>query len=184
MEKIYIIFAGLNAYYALFRRTETQFRDERVHRLLVPILFLDLVTNLLMSLVYLSPSNPYKKEGYSYVFSLHKFLYHTLRTNQAWYLVYVFVYSQMWTYWFCAFHPNHNKPGESDLSYCGSARCCFSKKPFNRLIKVFCCLNFGFKSASTPEEYVSAVKWFLGGPIRLAILPGLLIGIVEAIEQA
>ena len=28
--------AGLNAYYALFRRTEIQFRDERVHRLLVP----------------------------------------------------------------------------------------------------------------------------------------------------
>ena len=33
------IVAGLNVYYALFRRTETQFRDAKVHRLLVPVLF-------------------------------------------------------------------------------------------------------------------------------------------------
>merc|ERR1719187_1808371 len=119
----------------------------------------------------------------TYLSSLQRWFYASFMSHQAWTLIYIFIFSQMFTYWFRVFHPNHNKPGDSDLSYCGSTRCCCSKKPFNRLTKVFCCLNFGFKPASTPEEFVSAVRWFLGGPIRLAILPGLLIGIVEMIEE-
>merc|ERR1719402_1669437 len=134
-----------------------------------------------MSFGYFAEVNPYDYAN-SYMELLQKYHYTTFKSNQAWTLIYIFIFSQMLTNWFCAFHPNHNKLGDSNLSYCGSTRCCCTKKPFNRLTKVFCCLNFGFKPASTPEEFVSAVKWFLGGPIRLAILPGLLIGIVDMIE--
>ena len=41
---MFFYLSGQNTYSALNRRTETQFRDERVHRLLVPALFLSLVT--------------------------------------------------------------------------------------------------------------------------------------------
>ena len=181
------------------------FRDERVHRLLVPTLFLDLLTQLPLSLNYFAPLNPACQNHYeglnitnttkcqlfystnqlsftkndTYLSQLQE-EYRGPNPHQAWTLIYIFVFSQMMTYWFCVFHPNHNKPEESVQSYCGSTRGGCTKKPFNCLTKVFCCLNFVFKPASTPEEFVSAVKWFLGGPIRLAILPGLLIGIVQA----
>merc|ERR1719412_2509398 len=56
---MFFYLSGLNAYFALFRRTETQFRDERVHRLLVPALFFDLVTQLPMTLAYFAPNNAF-----------------------------------------------------------------------------------------------------------------------------
>merc|ERR1712179_489868 len=54
---MFFYLSGLNTYYALFGRTETQFRDNRVHRLLVPTLFTDLVTQLPMTLAYFAPNN-------------------------------------------------------------------------------------------------------------------------------
>merc|ERR1712179_108790 len=180
----FVYLSGLNAYYALFRRSAIQFRDERVHRLLVPALFIDLVTWLPISLAYFAPPAPLFPHlpNFTYLSSL-QFWYSSFNTQQAWTLVYIFIFSQMFSNWFCVFHPNHNNPGKPDLCYSGSTRCCCTKKPFNWLTKIFCCLNFGFKPAATPEEFVSAMKWFLGGPIRLVILPGLLFGISEVAEN-
>ena len=129
MQFIFSPVAGINAYYALFRRTKTQFRDERVHRLLVPILFLDLVTQLPISLAYFAPPKAKPNwifsyfPNYTYLSTLQKLCYATFQTHHAWTLIYLFIFSQMFSNWFCVFHPNHNKPGKSDLSYNGSTKC-------------------------------------------------------------
>ena len=51
----FFFLSGVSSYFSLFKRTEQQFRDERVHRLLVPTLFLMAVTCLPFLALYLAP---------------------------------------------------------------------------------------------------------------------------------
>jgi hypothetical protein len=39
------------------------------------------------------------------------------------------------------------------------------------------------KPATTPEEFVAAVEWCLGGAFKLCFVPGFLIGVLEAINN-
>ena len=174
---MFFYLSGQNAYAALFRRSETQFRNERTHRLIVPTLFMSVVAQFPLTLGYFAPhDDPLEESFLEYV----RGFYRLLNVHQAWFLMYLFIYAQMFTHCFRAFHPVHNTPESTTLSYCGSTSCCCTAKPFNCLTKVFCCLNCLFKPAVTPEKFVSAVTWFLGGPIRLALFPGILLGIVQA----
>ena len=53
-----------SAFFGLKKRSERQFREERVHRLLVPALFLALTSSLLNSLAYFSKLSPNCQEFY------------------------------------------------------------------------------------------------------------------------
>ena len=173
---MFFYLSGKNTYSALKRRTETQFRDERVHRLLVPVLFMSAVTQFPITLSYFAPHvAPLEHSFGEHVRSSYQFL----GMHQCWFLVYLFIYAQIFTFWFRASHPNHNDSETDALSCCGSTEFCFTRKPFGCMTKFFCCLGFWFKPASTPEEFISSVKWYLGGPVKLAIIPGLLLGILE-----
>ena len=174
---MFFYLSGQNAYSALFRRSETKFRDERVHRLLVPTLFLCSVTQLPFTLAYFAPRDiPLAEDSYlEYVRGFYK----SPQVHQAWFLLYLFIFTQVFTFWFRTFHPAHNTAETTTLSFCGSTACCCTVKPFSGLTQYFCCLNFLLKPALTPDEFVSAVKWYLGGPIRLALIPGIVIGVVE-----
>ena len=174
---MFFYLSGQNAYSALFRRSETKFRDERVHRLLVPTLFLCAVTQFPFTMSYFAPRDtPLVEESYwEYAIGFYRFPYF----HQSWFLLYLFIFAQVFTFWFRTFHPAHNTAETTTLSFCGSTACCCTVKPFSRITRYICCLNFLFKPALTPEEFVSAVKWYLGGPIRLALIPGIVIGVVE-----
>ena len=177
---MFFYLSGQNAYSALFRRSETQFRDERVHRLLVPTLFLSLVTQFPLTLWFFAPRDETLERSY---WEYTQGFYRIVNVHQAWFLLYLFIFAQVSTHWLRVFHPAHNTADTTTLSYCGSTSCCVSRKPFNCLTKLFCCLNFVCKPASTPDQFVAAVKWFLGGPIRLALLPGILIGLLLTLDN-
>ena len=177
---MFFFLSGQNAYGALFRRSETQFRTERVHRLLVPSLFLFVVTHFFKTLQYFALQETQPKLTFlEYLQDNYKFF----PPDQAWFLVYLFIYAQLFTHWFRAFHPAHNSSDSDSLTCCGSTVCCCTTKPFNCFTKIFCCLNFMFKPAQNPHEFVSAVKWFLGGPTRRALLPGVIIGVVQTAQN-
>ena len=55
-----------SAFFGLKKRTESQFREERVHRLLVPALFLTLTSGLFCSLDYFSKLSPNCEEYYQW----------------------------------------------------------------------------------------------------------------------
>jgi hypothetical protein len=168
--------SGHNAYAALFRRSETEFRDERVHRLLVPCLFFVLVGQLPYSISYFSPTYPPRTISYwEYI----RDFYRNFDLQAAWFLFYLFMFYQIMTYWFTVFHPAHNSSKTIEMSCCGSRSCCCSVKPFNCLTRFFCCLNFLCRPATTPEAFVLSVTWFLGGPFKLALVPGILLGLFE-----
>ena len=52
---MFFYLSGQNAYAALFRRSETQFRNERTHRLIVPTLFMSVVAQFPLTLGYFAP---------------------------------------------------------------------------------------------------------------------------------
>lgn len=173
---MFFYLSGRNAYSALFRRTETQFRDQRVHRLLVPMLFFTLVGQLPYSVSYFSPHTPPLEISY---WEYLRAYFITFDLHVAWFLLYLFLFSQLMTYWFTVFHPAHNKSESSELSCCGSYVCCCSIRPFNYFTRVFCCLNFLFRPTTTPEGFVSAVRWFLEGPIKFVLVPGGILALLE-----
>ena len=41
-----------------------------------------------------------------------------------------------------------------------------------------------FHLPTTPEEFVSNIKWFLGGPCSLAFFPGLVIGLIGLLQHS
>ena len=124
---MFFYLSGQNAYAALFRRSETQFRDERVHRLLVPALFLFEVIMFPFSLGYFAPhSHPMEESFLEHLRGLYRIFF----PGQAWFLVYLFIYAQIFAHWFRAFHPVHNTPESTTLSCCGSTACCCTVKPF------------------------------------------------------
>ena len=174
---MFFYLSGQNTYFALFRRSETEFRGGRVHRLLVPSLFLCTVTQLPLTLAYFARREvPLVEESY---WEYMKGFYRLPHFQQSWFLLYLFLYAQVFTFWIRTFHPAHNTAETTTLSFCGFTSCCCTVKPFSCLTRYFCCLNFILKPALTPGEFVFAVKWYLGGPIRLALIPGIVIGVVE-----
>ena len=60
---MFFFLSGVSAYFALFRRTERQFREERAHRLLVPWLLLCLFNDA-YSVTWLAPLTPNCEAAY------------------------------------------------------------------------------------------------------------------------
>ena len=88
---MFFFLSGVSSYHALQRRSEREFRKERVHRLLVPWLVL-VLTNGAYSIIYFAPSPPPAST------TLSAFLMSTYVlpiTNQGWFLLHLFLYSQV-----------------------------------------------------------------------------------------
>lgn len=128
---MFFFLSGVSAYLALFRRTERQFRTERVHRLLVPYFVLCL-QNGVYSVTFLAPRTPFCDAFYhgrnvtnnslpwSYCETFWKptanttYLQHLTRmytgppnSGQGWFLLYLFLYSQAAAHLLVLWHPAH-----------------------------------------------------------------------------
>jgi len=60
---MFFFLSGVSAFYALFRRSEKQFREERLHRLFVPYLLLAGL-NGVYSITFLAPRTPFCEQFY------------------------------------------------------------------------------------------------------------------------
>ena len=117
---MFFFLSGISAFYALYRRSEQKFRDERTHRLLVPWFFLAIL-NGVYSITFLAPRTPFCDQYYedgevyddyglpwkhcetfwkythneTYPEYLMKHYLGGPNAGQGWFLVYLFIYSQV-----------------------------------------------------------------------------------------
>ena len=119
---MFFFLSGLSAFYALYRRSEQQFRDERTHRLLVPWLLLA-ICNGVYSITFFAPRTPFCEQYYEngtviddyglewkYCETFVKYTKNVTfpeylvkhyqgppNSGQGWFLLYLFIYSQVET---------------------------------------------------------------------------------------
>ena len=87
---MFFFLSGVSAFHALKRRSEREFRKERVHRLLVPYLVL-VLTNGVYSITFLAPNSPGNK-----TFSEYLMLgYVVFSAGQGWFVLTLFIFSQV-----------------------------------------------------------------------------------------
>ena len=117
---MFFFLSGVSAFYALYRRSERQFREERIHRLLVPWLLLASI-NGIYSISFFAPRTPFCEQYYEhgqvidnltlpwdYCETYRKytkdetFLEYLMKhyigkpeAGQGWFLLYLFLYSQV-----------------------------------------------------------------------------------------
>jgi hypothetical protein len=215
---MFFFLSGISAYFSLFRRTEQQFRDERVHRLLVPFLTLALL-NGAYSVSWLAPRTPFceaffhgqnmtnnslpwshcetfwkRTENTTYPQVTRNPLCHTPLTlflqyllehylgppnsGQGWFLLYLFLYQQLLAHLLVLWHPANAGP---TLPCCGSRPACCARPP-SLLLRAISCAHFFGRAAAGPEQLVAAARWWLGGTLRLGLLPGLWIALPEMLR--
>ena len=117
---MFFFLSGVSAFYALYRRSERQFREERIHRLLVPWLLLASI-NGIYSISFFAPRTPFCEQYYEhgqvidnqtrpwdYCETYRKYtkdetfpvylMKHYIglpEASQGWFLLYLFLYSQV-----------------------------------------------------------------------------------------
>ena len=182
---MFFFLSGISSFFALFKRNEQQYRDERVHRLLVPYLFAYLYM-WMHSITYFAPNcTEYfesKNNGtrLSNCPSTGEYLNISFGTytkkqfpspnrppgpGQAWFLLPLFVYSEMFAHLFTLWHPNHSKSTSKGIPCYGPSTCC--TRPFSCCVKFFSCILCFGKSALTPEELVNSTVSWLGSWVKL-----------------
>ena len=96
---MFFFLSGVSAFHALNRRSEREFRKERVHRLLVPWLLL-VLTNGVYSVTFVAPHSPCSTTFSEFLMS--KYLIPS--AGQGWFLLYLFIYSQVNKTWITFLH--------------------------------------------------------------------------------
>ena len=96
---MFFFLSGVSAFHALNRRSEREFRKERVHRLLVPWLLL-VLTNGVYSVTFVAPHSPWSTTFSEFLMS--KYLIPS--AGQGWFLLYLFIYSQVNKTWITFLH--------------------------------------------------------------------------------
>ena len=117
---MFFFLSGISAFYALYRRSEQQFRDERTHRLLVPWLLLATLHGV-YSIAFFAPRTPFCEQYYEHgkvthneslpwsycemeqpytknvTFPEYLMKHYTGKPDagQGWFLLYLFLYSQV-----------------------------------------------------------------------------------------
>ena len=117
---MFFFLSGVSAFYALYRRSERQFREERTHRLLVPWLLLASL-NGIYSISFFAPRTPFCEQYYehgqvidnltlpwdfcetdrkytkneTFPEYLMKHYIGKPEAGQGWFLLYLFLYSQV-----------------------------------------------------------------------------------------
>jgi len=194
---MFFFLSGISAFFGLKKRSESQFRNERVHRLMIPAIFLSLTASFCISADWAAILSPNCQEYYDtgnvvskndtdaivwdhcamfFKFTSNTTYWEHLRNmfqpvpspHQGWFLCYLFVYSQLLVHLFISVHPNHQ---EDNLS-------CI-KRPFSKPVQFFTCLNFFGYLTPNNESFIKAVNFWLGHPLKLFFVPSIWIGIVE-----
>ena len=194
---MFFFLSGISSYFALSKRNEQQYRDERVHRLLVPWLSAFLY-QWVFSITYFAPnckeyfesnrngtriSNCPSIGEYRNI-SFPQYFQGTFpkATNpplpsQAWFLLPLFYHSQMFAHIFTLWHPKQSQTTSDGIPCCGRSICC--SRPFSCVVKVFSCIScFGKPASTSAELVVSTVSW-LGSWLKLGCLPGIVFGFFE-----
>ena len=187
-----------------FRREENEYRKERFHRLLVPTLFLMYFTQAIFSLSYFAPMNSACLSHYhhnttnstpdcltwwgeiknssnfptSFVQKLVE-MYRFPSPSQAWFCLYLFLYSQILAFNFYNWHSKHGDEGSEQPTCCGQQNCSILKKPFSLFARILCCMNVCFIPSTNPGEFNKAIQKLLMGPIKLMLIPSILIALIE-----
>ena len=193
---MFFFLSGISSYFALFKRSEQQYRDERVHRLLVPYLFSFLLL-WMYSITYFGPyceehfatkSNESRIDNCPSIGNLSNISFASyLRKQfpeaifsppgQAWFLWPLFCFSQLFAHLFTLWHPSHSQVTSNGIPCCGRPICC--TRPFSCVIKFFSCISCFGKPASTPEELVTSTASWIGKWWKLGLLPGAVFGSFE-----
>ena len=198
--RLYRIYVFTYFLILIFRRSEKEFRRERVHRLLVPTLFVMGFTQAAYSLMYFVPMDStclahyYHKAANSTPSCLTWWgsvgdisqpsygrklieLWIYPSPHQAWFCLYLFVYSQLLAFNFSNWHSKYGDNGPENPTCCGQDNCNIFQKPFSLAARLLCCMNVCFMRSTNPAEFLSVTKQLLMGSIKLACLPGGFFGV-------
>lgn len=180
---LFFLLSGMSIYYAMNKRDDTTFRLERFHRLLIPALSIMALTQFFFVTLYAAKLTGIclfyregiidKKDSFNCLMfnkigpndTLGSFVRQFFRPipgapspHQGWFLVYLFFYSQILAGIFYLWHPSSTNVSR-----------CYPRKA----------LCFFFIRTPTPEAFQNAAAFFLGGPIRLALVPSIVLAIIE-----
>ena len=97
------------------------------------------------------------------------------KPGQAWFLLPLFVFSQLLAHLFTLWHPSHSQATSEGLPCCGRSVCC--TRPFSCCAKFFSCISCFGKPASTPVELVNSTVSWLGTWYKLGLLPATVFGL-------
>ena len=99
--------------------------------------------------------------------------------QQAWFCIYLFVYSQVMAFNFSNWHSKHGNNGSDHTMCCGKTNCSILERPFSILAKVLCCMCVCFLPSSTPGEFSNAIRKVFLGSMKLVLVPGSFLALVE-----
>ena len=194
--------------YFIFRRSVEEYKLERVHRLVVPTLFV-FICALPFAIEYFAPMNSaclqhfYGNATNSTppcrtwlgIFERMKNLPEPLTNHsslpisfldlviqryrfpfpaQAWFCMYLFIYSKIFAFSFNNWHSKHGDEGPDQVTCCRR-----QMKPFSLTTRIFCCLTNCGISAMSPKEFSQSINGLLMHPVKLACIPAILISITE-----
>ena len=89
---MFFFLSGVSAFHALNRRSEREFREERVHRLLVPWLLL-VQTNEVYSIMYVAPQPKFPPTTTFWPYFMSGYIHP--QSGQGWFLLHLFICAQV-----------------------------------------------------------------------------------------
>ena len=89
---MFFFLSGVSAFHALNRRSEREFREERVHRLLVPWLLL-VQTNGVYSIMYVAPQPKFPPTTTFWPYFMSGYIHP--QSGQGWFLLHLFICAQV-----------------------------------------------------------------------------------------
>ena len=101
--------------------------------------------------------------------------------QQAWFCIYLFVYSQVMAFNFSNWHSKNGEDGSSQTMCCGKTNLSILKKPFSMLAKAVCCMCVCFLPSSSPGEFSKAIRKVFLGAIKLPLVPGFCLSLIEIV---
>ena len=99
--------------------------------------------------------------------------------QQAWFCIYLYVYSQLMAFSFSNWHTKYGDDGPEQPMCCGNSDCSLLRKPFSLAAKLLCCMWICFMPTSNPGEFTATTKKLLMSPMRLFVIPGGYLSLVE-----
>ena len=101
--------------------------------------------------------------------------------QQAWFCIYLFVYSQVMAFNFSNWHSKNGENGSSQTMCCGKTNFSILKKPFSILAKALCCMCVCFLPSASPGEFSKASRKIFLGSMKLPLVPGFCLSLIEIV---
>ena len=165
-------FLSFSNYLHVNRRTAIEYRKERFHRLIIPALFLLCFKDIPATLLKC------KNTGFEVCFHQLSLIYSfpwKWNPGVTWFLYDMYIYSQLFLVCFLKWHPNHGSENTNENNQENQA----SQKVTN--LKNYAWRPFGisFIIPPTPDIFTSCMSKILIGPIKLILIPSLILSMIE-----